>query len=59
MTDDRARASEGGASLMGNGKQIERRHAPSLMTFQFQFLDKRQPLVMTGVVDDWPALGRW
>ena len=41
------------------GVGVERREAPSLAAFKIEFLDVRRPVVMTGVVDEWPAMAKW
>ena len=38
---------------------IERVHNPSPATFVSEFVNEGRPAIITGVVDCWPAAGRW
>jgi hypothetical protein len=38
---------------------LERVHRPSLAQFHERFVGPRRPVVLTGVIDDWPARQRW
>lgn len=38
---------------------IDRLHLPSPEEFKSEYIDKRRPAVITGLMDHWPAMGRW
>lgn len=39
--------------------EIERALRPSREAFHERFVAARRPVVLQGILDDWPALGRW
>ena len=47
-----------GTATSPNGS-IPRVHKPSRSTFQRDFVLKARPAILTGVLDEWPALGKW
>lgn len=38
---------------------IERIAAPSRRAFEQEFVRTRRPVILTGLIEDWPARGRW
>lgn len=38
---------------------IERRHRLSRQTFLKDFVKKQKPVIITGLMEDWPALDSW
>jgi hypothetical protein len=40
-------------------KYIPRIPAPSLMTFLLSYMKTQTPVILTGAMEDWPALHRW
>lgn len=38
---------------------VERIHRPTVEEFRARFMIPRRPVVLTGIIDDWPALQRW
>lgn len=41
------------------GAQVERRHALSAEAFFEQYYFRNRPVIITGMMDHWPALHRW
>jgi len=39
--------------------QVERRNAPSLEEFRRDYLEPRVPVIITGALDQWKAIGKW
>ena len=39
--------------------EVERVHRPPLERFVADYLRPQKPVVLTGAIDDWPALARW
>jgi hypothetical protein len=40
-------------------RSIERRHRLPYAEFEHAYLRRRRPVVLTGCMDDWPALAKW
>ena len=42
-----------------NRREIERRHKLSRDEFLEDYYCANRPVIITGMMDDWPALGKW
>ncbi|HVC92377.1 MAG TPA: cupin-like domain-containing protein [Pirellulales bacterium] len=45
--------------ILPGGDLVERRHRPPRDAFLRDFYAANRPVVITGAMDDWPALGKW
>lgn len=52
-------AAGGPAGLSAREPELERAHAPSRRDFLERWFRQGRPVLMTGLMDSWPALRRW
>ncbi len=46
-------------TMLASASQLERVHAPTKAEFERDFVQRNQPVVITGVADQWPAFSKW